>query len=137
MKKKFIYFSLLAIFLFVVMEGCAPGTGVQLNTPVPVKQSGTPAPDGQIEVPGFAIQLNFPGENPLVNSANTRGLIATLITGVWHGFISPVTLLVSLTDPNVQMYEVHNDGSQYNFGFMLGVAIVFVFLGIILGRRRR
>lgn len=137
MKKKLIYYVLLAILLIVIVVGCAPGTGVQVNTPVPVKQSGTPAPDGQIDVPGFAIQLNAPGANPLVNTANTSGRIATLITGVWHGFISPATLLVSLANPNVQMYEVHNDGNQYNFGFMLGVAIVFVFLGIILGRRRR
>jgi hypothetical protein len=136
MKNKLIFFVYLAIMV-IISFGCAPGTGVQVNTPVPAKQTGTPAPDGQIDVPGFNIQLNAPGANPLVNTANTSGRIATLITGVWHGFISPVTLLVSLTNPNVQMYEVHNDGSLYNFGFMLGVAIVFVFLGLILGRRRR
>ena len=36
-----------------------------------------------------------------------------------------------------QMYEAHNDGSQYNPGFLIGVAIVFVLLGIIAGSRRR
>ncbi|MHC1782357.1 MAG: hypothetical protein AB9891_06270 [Anaerolineaceae bacterium] len=135
MKNKLIFFVLLAIMV-VICIGCAPGIGVQVNTPVPAKQSGTPTPDGQIDVPGFNIQLNPPGANPLANTANTSGRIATLLTGVWHGFISPVTLLVSLTNSNVQMYEVHNDGSQYNSGFLLGIAIVFLFLGIILGRRR-
>jgi hypothetical protein len=35
------------------------------------------------------------------------------------------------------MYEVHNDGSQYNLGFLIGVALVFLILGIIGGSRRR
>jgi hypothetical protein len=37
----------------------------------------------------------------------------------------------------VQMYEVHNDGSQYNLGFLLGIAIVFVILGLLVGSGRR
>ena len=50
------------------------------------------------------------------------------LLGIWHGIISPVTLRVVFIDPNIQMYEVHNDGSQYNLRFLLGVAIVFVLL---------
>jgi len=34
-----------------------------------------------------------------------------------------VTLVLSFFDQGVQMYEVYNDGSQYNLGFLLGVAI--------------
>ena len=45
--------------------------------------------------------------------------------GLWQGLISPITFLVSLFNDAVNVYEVHNSGNWYDFGFMLGVAIVF------------
>jgi len=135
MKKKLFIFVLMSVML-VMVAGCAPGTGVQINTPVPNTQAGTPAPNGQINVPGVSIQIYTPGPNPLVNTADAHGRAAGILLGLWHGVISPVTLVVSFINPNVQMYEVHNDGSQYNLGFLLGVALVFVILGAILGSRR-
>ncbi|MEO3782006.1 hypothetical protein ABGB12_01645 [Actinocorallia sp. B10E7] len=45
--------------------------------------------------------------------------------GLWHGLITPVTFIVSLFDDDVNIYEVHNDGNWYNFGFMLGVSTIF------------
>ena len=45
--------------------------------------------------------------------------------GLWQGLISPITFLVSLFNHNVNIYEVHNNGGWYNFGFMLGVSIIF------------
>jgi len=136
MKKTLSIIVLIAIML-VILAGCAPGTGVQINTPVPNTQVGTLTPNEQINVPGFSIKINAPGPNPLVDTAGTRGSIAGTLIGIWHGIISPVTLVVSFINPNVQMYEVHNDGSQYNLGFLVGVAIVFLILGIIGGSRRR
>jgi hypothetical protein len=47
-----------------------------------------------------------------------------------------VTLVISFFNKDVQMYEVHNIGNLYNLGFFLGVAIVFIFLGLIFGSRR-
>ena len=41
--------------------------------------------------------------------------------GLWHGLISPITFLVSLFNANVCMYESHNKGRLYEFGFLLGV----------------
>ena len=35
------------------------------------------------------------------------------------------------------MYEVHNDGSQYNLGFFLGVIVLFIVLGALIGAGRR
>ena len=129
-------FFLLALML-VMAAGCAPGNVVQINTPVPNAQGGTTPPNGQIKVPGFNIQLNLPGPNPQVNKADAQGRIAGILPGIWHGVISPVTLAVSFFDPNVQMYEVHNDGNQYNLGFLIGVALVFLILGVSAGSRRR
>ena len=45
--------------------------------------------------------------------------------GLWQGLISPITFLISLFDNDVNIYEVNNNGNWYDFGFMLGVAMVF------------
>jgi hypothetical protein len=45
--------------------------------------------------------------------------------GLWHGLISPVTFLISLFTDNVSIYEVHNNGNWYDFGFMLGISVAF------------
>jgi hypothetical protein len=71
-----------------------------------------------------------------VNTADAHGLVGGILSGVWHGFISPGTLIFSLINPNVQMYEVHNDGSLYNFGFLLGIAIIFTLISLFFRRRR-
>jgi hypothetical protein len=51
--------------------------------------------------------------------------IAGFWLGLWHGLISPITFIVSLFNHNVGIYDVHNNGGWYNFGFMLGVCAVF------------
>lgn len=50
--------------------------------------------------------------------------------GLWHGFISPITFIVSLFNESVGIYAVRNDGGWYDFGFMIGVSFVF---GSVLG----
>jgi hypothetical protein len=45
--------------------------------------------------------------------------------GLWQGLISPITFLISLFSPDVNIYEVQNNGNWYDFGFMLGVAMAF------------
>jgi hypothetical protein len=45
--------------------------------------------------------------------------------GLWQGLISPVTFLISLFTPDVNIYEVQNNGNWYDFGFMLGVVMAF------------
>ena len=136
MKNKLLGLSLIAIML-VLVAGCTPGSAIKINTPVPDTQSGTPAPNGQINIPGLSFQIYIPGVNSLVNSPDARGNVAGILLGIWHGIISPVTLVWSFINPNVQMYEVHNDGNQYNLGFLVGIAIVFIILGALLGSGRR
>ncbi len=43
--------------------------------------------------------------------------------GIWHGFILLFSFIVSLFDKSVRIYEIFNNGSWYNFGFLLGVMI--------------
>jgi len=47
-----------------------------------------------------------------------------------------VTLVLSFFDSDVQIYEVHNAGTEYNFGFVLGVAFMFALIGLFLRMRR-
>jgi hypothetical protein len=136
MRKKLFIFVLLGVMLIMV-TGCGPDSLVQINTPVPTAPAGTPAPSGQINVPGVSIQVYAPGPNPAVNTPDAHSRVAGILLGIWHGVISPVTLVISFFNKAVQMYEVHNDGNQYNLGFLLGVAIVFIILGALLGSRRR
>lgn len=46
-------------------------------------------------------------------------------TGMLHGFIAPVTFIVSIFNDNVRMYAFPNAGVWYDFGWLLG----FMFLG--------
>ncbi len=60
------------------------------------------------------------------NPASTGGPDAAgFWLGLWQGLISPITFIVSLFNDQVSIYEVHNNGNWYDFGFMLGVASVF------------
>jgi hypothetical protein len=144
MQKKAITLVFMSILVMVIAAGCDLSTVVQENTPAPTAVVGTPAPTeaagtpaagGQINVPGVTIQLYAPGPNPLVNTADAHGRPAGILLGIWHGVISPVTLVLSFLNKGTQMYEVHNDGSPYNLGFFLGVFILLALGGFVLGRR--
>jgi LPXTG-motif cell wall-anchored protein len=76
-----------------------------------------------------------PGPNPLVRTADEEGEVAGFWKGLWQGIIAPITFIISLFTPNVQFYEVHNNGNWYNFGFALGAGILTG--GGLFGSRRR
>lgn len=65
------------------------------------------------------------GPNPIVNTPAQDGSVAGFWLGLWHGLILPFSFLVSIFKSSVHIYEVHNNGGWYNFGFVLGVAILF------------
>lgn len=117
--KKILVFALF-ISLLVALSACAPGTNVNLN-----------------DKPNAEIQFTAPGSNPELNKPAENGYVAGLGTGLWHGLISLLTLIMSFFNPAVQMYEVHNNGPLYNLGFLLGAVLLFGLLGFSGGRRRR
>jgi hypothetical protein len=73
----------------------------------------------------FALAACAPGVNAEVGSAAPDGDVAGFLLGLWHGFISPITFIISLFTDNVNLYEVHNNGNWYDFGFVLGAGILF------------
>jgi hypothetical protein len=76
-----------------------------------------------------------PGANPDVGLAAPDGDVAGFWLGLWHGIIAPITFVISLFTDNVNLYEVHNNGNWYDFGFVLGAGILFG--GGFGGTRRR
>jgi hypothetical protein len=76
-----------------------------------------------------------PGPNRLAKTPDREGDVAGFWLGLWHGLIAPVTFIVSLFSEKVALYEVHNSGGWYNFGFVLGAGLFLS--GGILGRRKK
>ena len=77
------------------------------------------------------------GPNDMVNTPDEEGDVAGFWQGLWHGIIAPVTFIISLFSDTVHVYEVHNNGGWYNFGFLLGASIIFGGGGGGAARRRR
>jgi hypothetical protein len=63
--------------------------------------------------------------------------VAGFWLGLWHGFIAPFVFVVSLFNGNLSIYEVHNNGLWYNFGYLFGVACFFVGGGKQTARRNK
>src|SRR5919108_4930243 len=116
MKK--LHFFVLSVVLLVIATGCGPGSSVQVTTP------------------NSTMQLSAPGANPLINQPDATGRIARAGAGLWHGIIAPATLLVSFFDSNVRMYQVHNARSEYDLGFLVGVAILISIISLLIRMRR-
>ena len=55
-----------------------------------------------------------------------RDKSAVRASGLWQGIIVPITFIISLFSDTVSIYEVHNNGGWYDFGFVIGAGF---FLG--------
>ncbi len=75
-----------------------------------------------------------PGPNTSEKTPDAQGKIAGFWLGLWQGLISPVTFVISIFSKSVRLYEVHNNGSWYNFGFVIGAGLFLQ--GGILGSRK-
>lgn len=109
---------ILPAIMLGLLSACGPGANIEVTTNT------------------STIQLRVPGPNPLVDQPDAQGQVAQAAAGLWHGLIAPLTLVISFFEPEVQMYEVHNSGAAYNFGFFLGEALVFGLLSLFLRMRR-
>ncbi len=50
---------------------------------------------------------------------------AGFFTGLWHGLILVVALVVSFFTGTVRVYETHNVGTAYDIGFVLGTMLLY------------
>lgn len=65
------------------------------------------------------------GPNPAVYTMAVDGGQAGFFMGIWHGFIVFLTFIISLFTNDVTIYEIHNSGGWYDFGFMIGSGLFF------------
>jgi hypothetical protein len=143
--KKTLFAALALTLMAVLLAGCDLSQIVTIETPVPGRPAAkatvpavpTAEPGvavtggGEIDLPGARINIFAPGPNPMMDRPGIGGAVAGILLGLWHGIISPITLIMSFLNSNVQMYEVHNDGAPYNLGFFLGIAIIVGGLGLL------
>src|ERR1700751_2163730 len=77
------------------------------------------------------------GPNPFKGTANEHGVVAGFWLGLWQGFIAPLVFVVSLFRANLTVYEVHDNGAWYNFGYLFGLACFFGGGGNSSARRKK
>ena len=66
----------------------------------------------------------LPGPNSFARSPREGRRVVGFWHGLWHGFIAPFTFIASLFTKGVSIYEVHNNGTWYNLGYLLGMAVI-------------
>lgn len=60
---------------------------------------------------------------------------ANFLWGIWHGWLAPLSLIISLFNKSIRIYESLNTGWWYDFGYY--IAIVGGFGGLALFRKRK
>ena len=71
----------------------------------------------------------FPGDGKA-----TVGDPAGFFSGIWHGWIAPLSLILGIFTDNIRVYEMNNTGWWYDLGFYM--AIISGFGGISLSRKK-
>jgi hypothetical protein len=77
-----------------------------------------------------------PGPNQFTGYSGDEVKIAGFWKGLWHGIIAPIVFIISLFKDNMNIYEVNNNGNWYNFGFLIGMTIIFGGGGGGAGRKK-
>lgn len=60
---------------------------------------------------------------------------AGFFSGIWHGWIAPVSLILGIFNTKISIYESFNTGWWYDFGFY--ISIIAGFGSIQLIRKKR
>ncbi|MCU4155219.1 hypothetical protein J1N10_04480 [Carboxylicivirga sp. A043] len=50
---------------------------------------------------------------------------AGFFTGIWHGWIAPLSLILGLFNKDITIYESFNTGWWYDFGFYMSIIAGF------------
>ena len=90
----------------------------------------------------FLLLLNIlagcaPGANQFKGKASEHDVVAGFWLGLWQGFIAPLEFVASLFKHNLGIYELHNNGGWYNFGYLFGLACFFSGSGKRSARRQQ
>lgn len=74
----------------------------------------------------------IPGDGK-VDAADPAGFF----WGIWHGWVAPVSLIISLFRPEIGIYETLNTGFWYDLGFYMAIVSGFGGLGFARGRKKK
>jgi ABC-type multidrug transport system permease subunit len=102
---------------------------------VPIKLTQTPSSSRQYSFIAFVVTVML-----LTSCAATQpplspdGDVPGFWLGLWHGFIAPITFIISLFQ-GLRIYAFPNAGLWYDFGFMLGISGFSG--GVFAGSRRK
>lgn len=61
---------------------------------------------------------------------------ANFLWGIWHGWLAPLSIIISLFNKSVRVYESINTGWWYDFGFYIAVISGFGGLSIFRHKNR-
>lgn len=76
------------------------------------------------------------GPNSLAHTPDVAGHIAGFLQGVWNGLTFAFAFFISLFKHDVQLYDVHNNGGWYNWGFVLGNSAYWILITSLASRKR-
>ncbi len=62
---------------------------------------------------------------------------AGFFTGVWHGWIAPISIVWHFFNGDVRIYEVNNTGIAYDIGFYVAVISGFGSIGLSRSKARK
>jgi len=77
----------------------------------------------------FLVTSCMPG-----GDSNSEADPAGFFMGIWHGWIAPISVIIGFFNDNIRLYEIHNTGWWYDFGFYM--AILGGFGGFSLARSK-
>jgi hypothetical protein len=61
---------------------------------------------------------------------------ANMLVGIWHGWIAPVSLIISIFREHLHIYEPYNTGFWYDLGFYMGIIGGFGSLSLSRNKRK-
>jgi hypothetical protein len=59
--------------------------------------------------------------HPEVSECIQGDKIKGFFDGLFHGFVAVPALIISLIDKTVAVWDVHNNGLNYQLGFLIGI----------------
>lgn len=68
---------------------------------------------------------------------NTAASPAGFWTGIWHGWVAPVSLVGGLFNKAIRIYEPQNKGWWYDAGFYIAIIAGFGGIALTRGRKRK
>ena len=67
---------------------------------------------------------------------NNAENLAGFFWGIWHGWVAPISLVMSFFNDKRHIYEIFNKGFQYDLGFYMAVISGFGGLAIVRNKNK-